>query len=649
MVKFGHKITRQQVTEWRKMYCHYDRLKSLLRPIIQKSNFEQRYQDKSLCLSNLPPDLLTSPPLSSPAISDLATFPFDPHFDFEQSALHTFPKFRMEVLEAEKEFFREFGQQFSKAHTFYSEKLANFEEKINLLATELRAIAEIKSSRSFRELRNCAREIYRALKLLENFRELNATAFVKILKKHDKFSDWKESRNFFLPFLRKSLLYRSDLLRAMYSKVEEIYICYYGDGQRKKGKKKLYREKDKSSNGRNFSTGFLIGVSMGLLFLLIYFINKSTSWVKKSLFVEISLPIFRGIFLLSLHVIFWGIDKLILRHLQVNYDFIMEVAPKTKLSPIQTIFFGASLMFCCLFFFSVPFVVPITVETFWSHAHVVSVSFFMVSVIVTLCPFRYLHHNARFFVFKLLLRVLQMPFLSLTIRFSDFFLMDQLTSLQRVFYDVNYSLCLFFSGSFTFTAGEKITMNCREYQKVSNWVIAVIPFSVRAFQCFLRYRETRAFFPHVVNALKYISADVFSLTAMAYLYFPGKTSLVIYIVCACISTIYSFAWDIMVDWGLLQRNSANFLLREKILLPVGVYWGAMVANLLLRVTWLASISPIVLGVDVLNNGFVVLLLATLEVFRRCLWNIFRFENEHLNNVGQFRATDIIPLGVTVLR
>lgn len=35
----------------------------------------------------------------------------------------------------------------------------------------------------------------------------------------------------------------------------------------------------------------------------------------------------------------------------------------------------------------------------------------------------------------------------------------------------------------------------------------------------------------------------------------------------------------------------------------------------------------------------------LEVIRRNQWNYFRLENEHLNNVGKFRAVNIIPLAI----
>ncbi len=31
-------------------------------------------------------------------------------------------------------------------------------------------------------------------------------------------------------------------------------------------------------------------------------------------------------------------------------------------------------------------------------------------------------------------------------------------------------------------------------------------------------------------------------------------------------------------------------------------------------------------------------MGSLEILRRCMWNFFRLENEHLNNCGQYRAT-----------
>lgn len=43
------------------------------------------------------------------------------------------------------------------------------------------------------------------------------------------------------------------------------------------------------------------------------------------------------------------------------------------------------------------------------------------------------------------------------------------------------------------------------------------------------------------------------------------------------AAIFGTYWDLVVDWGLLQRHSKNRCLRDKLLVPYKtVYFGAMV-------------------------------------------------------------------------
>ncbi|KAL8035508.1 hypothetical protein ABFX02_12G101300 [Erythranthe guttata] len=45
----------------------------------------------------------------------------------------------------------------------------------------------------------------------------------------------------------------------------------------------------------------------------------------------------------------------------------------------------------------------------------------------------------------------------------------------------------------------------------------------------------------------------------------------------------------------------------------------------------------------LHRQTMVALVASLEIIRRGIWNFFRLENEHLNNVGNYRAFKSVPL------
>lgn len=45
------------------------------------------------------------------------------------------------------------------------------------------------------------------------------------------------------------------------------------------------------------------------------------------------------------------------------------------------------------------------------------------------------------------------------------------------------------------------------------------------------------------------------------------------------TSILSTYWDLVIDWGLLQRHSKNSWLRDKLIIPhKSVYFAAMVRN-----------------------------------------------------------------------
>ncbi|PHT59531.1 hypothetical protein CQW23_01894 [Capsicum baccatum] len=87
-----------------------------------------------------------------------------------------------------------------------------------------------------------------------------------------------------------------------------------------------------------------------------------------------------------------------------------------------------------------------------------------------------------------------------------------------------------------------------------------------------------------------------------------------------VAALANISWDIKMDWGLLQRRFFEVLL---------------------RFVWL----QVVLGFDMrpLRGKVVTSTFASLEILLRGIWNFFRLENEHLNNVGEYRAFKSLPL------
>ncbi|XVE91536.1 hypothetical protein REPUB_Repub01dG0018200 [Reevesia pubescens] len=63
-------------------------------------------------------------------------------------------------------------------------------------------------------------------------------------------------------------------------------------------------------------------------------------------------------------------------------------------------------------------------------------------------------------------------------------------------------------------------------------------------------------------------------------------------------------------------------------------------NVLLRFAWLQTVLNFKIA---LHPETLTAIVASLEINCRGVWNFFRLENEHLNNVGKYRAFKSVPL------
>lgn len=101
--------------------------------------------------------------------------------------------------------------------------------------------------------------------------------------------------------------------------------------------------------------------------------------------------------------------------------------------------------------------------------------------------------------------------------------------------------------------------------------------SIFIAQCLRRlYEEKDAM--HGLNGLKYFSTILAVSTRTAYTLNNGNVWKLVAWITSANATIFSTYWDIVIDWGLFQRNSKNILLRDKLLVPhKSVYFAAMVS------------------------------------------------------------------------
>jgi hypothetical protein len=80
------------------------------------------------------------------------------------------------------------------------------------------------------------------------------------------------------------------------------------------------------------------------------------------------------------------------------------------------------------------------------------------------------------------------------------------------------------------------------------------------------------------NGLKYFCTIIAVSTRTAYSFEKGLGRNIIAWIFSIIAAVYGTYWDLVMDWGLLQTQSTNWLLRDKLLIPYrSVYFGAMVS------------------------------------------------------------------------
>ena len=108
---------------------------------------------------------------------------------------------------------------------------------------------------------------------------------------------------------------------------------------------------------------------------------------------------------------------------------------------------------------------------------------------------------------------------------------------------------------------------------------------------------------------------------------------------AVISTLYSYSWDIKVDWGLM-KDGRN--LREKLLYSKMYYYLAIVSNFVFRCSWVLTISN---GVNPfgLQKELFTLICGFIEMLRRAIWNFLRVEKEYIFNTDLYKLYEEVRM------
>jgi len=177
---------------------------------------------------------------------------------------------------------------------------------------------------------------------------------------------------------------------------------------------------------------------------------------------------------------------------------------------------------------------------------------------------------------------------------------------------------------------------------------------IRFNQCLRKYAQTGDRCPNIPNAFKYAMSQTVTLFGAFHPIYllhtndNNKSAQIFqffWTLMFVMSSLYSYIWDVYMDWGLGSLKF-NFL-GPRLMYPSKVhYYGVIGADLILRFMWVASLIPPNSGGKIEIPSYLYAVFMSLELLRRTLWGFFRLENEHRHSSAKYNGTQYVPLHFT---
>ncbi|XP_010425110.1 PREDICTED: phosphate transporter PHO1 homolog 2 [Camelina sativa] len=499
-------------------------------------------------------------------------------------------------------------------------------------------------------------EFYQKLRLLKSYSFLNVLAFSKILKKYDKITSRNASKSY-MKMVDNSYLGSSDELVKLIQRVEATFIKHFANGNRRKGMNFLRPQMKRERHRVTFSTGFSAGCVFSLIVALVTIIRtrKTSSNEAYEDYMNTLFPLYSLFGFIVLHITMYAIDIYYWKRYRVNYAFIFGYKQGTELGYRQVLFLGFTIgtfaLLCVLG--NLDMQVHSKTKNYKELTELLPLFLLVALFVVLILPFHFLYRSSRFFFLTCLFHCLAAPLYKVTL--PDYFLGDQLTSQVQALRSINFYICYYGWGDFT---KRKSTCEASNIYSYSLYIVAVVPYLSRLLQCMRRMIEERSL-DQGYNGVKYFLTIIAVCLRTAYSFEEKnwkdpitKTILknptlhfklrVLAGASSVLAAVFCTYWDFVHDWGLLNKTSKNRWLRDKLLIPQKkVYFIAMILNVVLRFAWLQTVLNF--EFKFMHKQATLAVMASLEIIRRGMWNFFRVENEHLNNVGKFRAFKSVPL------
>jgi hypothetical protein len=390
------------------------------------------------------------------------------------------------------------------------------------------------------------------------------------------------------------------------------------------------------------SQSFYLGLFIGLL-IFQFAIICTIAWYydidmdRDPDFMSV-FPMFRGFFVLCLYWWIHGLNIYVWIKADISYRVIFQIDSNYS-TPIQ-IFKRAAIFTFILFSALLIYMIkriwkgvffgmfePIPINTLplicWGSL-----------LVYMFCPFDIWNYDGRAFLGQLA----KESFGSFLLRtgFRHVFFMGQMCTFISTMRDVEYTICYY--AYYDAPLWAKIEY-CRKTRGVY-FFIAFVPNFIRILQNIKEIHDSKKLFPKFFSIINYCLSITVALLSFLW---PQHPSLhIFWLIFTFISSCCSFAWDIIIDFGFLEKGK-NYPLRNKLYYkPIFIYYFIALYNFVLRFFWLLTISPEVLG-SFVRPETLSIILNSLEITRRGLWNILKVENKHIDISKEFKVSNDVEL------